>query len=148
VLLMVAERYFSRDGGYVTQGRWTRIWRDSLKLDYDPIVHVTAVKAKRDRPPVGRCNDGLMGAAGETLKYAVKPSDMTADPQWLLELTRQLYRLRFIASGGVLKNVLREYDERSEEMLLLGDGEIDKEASLYFDWRPPVRRCKRRTSSR
>ena len=145
VLLMVTERYFSRDGGYMGQGQWTKIWRDSLKLDYDPIVHITAVRAKRGRPPRGGRHDGLMGAARETLKYAVKPSDMTADPSWLLDLTRELHRLRFIASGGVLKDVLREHDESPEDMLLLGDGALDEGASLYFDWRRRVQRYKRRT---
>ena len=46
-------------------------------------------------------------------------ADMIADPQWLLELTRQLAKLRFIAAGGLLKNILRLGDEKDEDLLLL-----------------------------
>src|ERR1017187_5863889 len=70
-LLMVPEDYFRRSDKYVTQAEWTELWRESLRLGYDPIVHVTAVKAKRGRPVPGHPNPGLMGAARETLKYAV-----------------------------------------------------------------------------
>ncbi|KEM81862.1 replication family protein, partial [Escherichia coli 7-233-03_S3_C1] len=39
----------------------------------------------------------------ETLKYSVKPEDMANDPEWFLELTRQLHKRRFISTGGALK---------------------------------------------
>jgi hypothetical protein len=143
-LMMVPEDYFRRADKYLTQAEWTAMWRRSLKLDYDPIVHVTAVKPKRGRRISGPLNVGLMDAARETLKYAVKPSDMTSDPRWLLELTRQLHKLRFIASGGVLKEVLREGEETDEDLLVLGDGESDDGTKLYFDWWRRVLRYKRR----
>src|ERR1035441_11017409 len=65
---------------------------------------------------------------------------------WLLELTRQLDKLRFIASGGVLKDILRERDKETNEDLLLrenSDGESTEAVKLFFDWRRPVRRYKR-----
>jgi hypothetical protein len=68
---------------------------------------------------------------------------MTADRNWFLELTRQLHKLRFIASGGALKDVLRERDETNDDLLVLGDGETDDGARLYFGWERPVRRYKR-----
>jgi hypothetical protein len=111
-------------------------------------VHVVAGRPKRavlkvagEMLPIGA---GWIEAARETLKYSVKPSDMTIDPKWFLELTRQLHKLRFIASGGALKDMLRERDEANEDLLVLGDGETDDSAKLYFDWRRPVRRYKRR----
>lgn len=143
VLVMVSADYFCRPEKYVTQAAWTAIWRNSLRLDYDPIVHVTAVKSRAAHCD-GVPSRGLMSAARETLKYAVKPADMAAHPAWLLELTRQLHKLRFIASGGVLKDVLREDDETNDDLLVLGDGETDG-PPLYFDWWRPVRRYKRRS---
>ena len=53
--------------------------RESLKLDYDPIVHVEALKPKRGRPAKGVTLPALVNAAREAFKYAVKPSDMIAD---------------------------------------------------------------------
>ena len=146
VLLLVPGDYFDAPGKYVTQAGWTRLWRESLKLDYDPIVHVTAIKPKRGRPANGQTLPALVNAAREALKYAVKPSDMTADGAWLLELTRQLDRLRFIASGGVLKDILGERDKETNEDLLLrenSEGEGAETGKLFFAWRRPVRRYKR-----
>ena len=107
-------------------------------------MHVTAVKSKRAARGDGLPSAALIDAARETLKYAVKPADMAASPEWFLELTRQLHKLRFIASGGILKGVLREDDETNDDLLLLGDGETDEGPTLYFDWWRPVRRYKRR----
>jgi plasmid rolling circle replication initiator protein Rep len=144
VLLIVPEDYFRRPEKWVTQAAWTAIWRHCLRLEYDPIVHVTAVKSKRAARGDGLPSAALIDAARETLKYAVKPADMAASPEWFLELTRQLHKLRFIASGGILKGVLREDDETNDDLLLLGDGETDEGPNLYFDWWRPVRRYKRR----
>ncbi|WP_181880010.1 protein rep, partial [Escherichia coli] len=49
----------------------------------------------------------LRSAVVETLKYSTKPADMLADPEWFLELTRQVHKRRFVATGGALKNVLQ-----------------------------------------
>ena len=78
-LLLVPGDYFHTTDKYVTQVGWTKLWRESLKLDYDPIVHVAAVKPKRGRPAKGETLPAIGNAAREALKYAVKPSDMTAD---------------------------------------------------------------------
>lgn len=147
VLLMVPAGYFRQsEKKYVTQPEWAAAWRESLRVDYEPIVHVTAVKPKRAAWLDGRPTTGLVDAARETFKYAVKPGDMIADPQWFLELTRQLHKRRFIASGGILKDVLRENDETNDDLLLLGEGQPDEGAGFYFDWWRPVRRYKRRGS--
>jgi len=145
-LLIVPPDYFRRRGKYVTQAEWTAIWRESLRVDYDPILHVTVARSRAARraggPPAS-----LVDAARETLKYAVKPADMTSDSGWLLELTRQLHKLRFIASGGVLKDVLSEKDESNDDLLVLGEGEAAEGSRLYFDWWRPVRRYKRRPAT-
>jgi len=76
----------------------------------------------------------------------VKPSDMTTDGARLLELTRQLDKLRFIASGGVLKDILGERDKETNEDLLLrenSESESTEAGKLFFNWRRPVRRYKR-----
>ncbi|MGD0778757.1 MAG: protein rep [Candidatus Solibacter sp.] len=150
-LLLVPSDYFHASDKYVTQVGWTKLWRECLRLDYDPIVHVAAVKPKRGRPARGETLPALVNAAREAFKYAVKPSDMIADGGWLLELTRQLDKLRFIASGGVLKDILGERDKETNDDLLLhegSEGEKGEAARLFFDWRRPIRRYKRQQEPR
>lgn len=125
-LLMVKPSYFSH--GYVTQMRWIELWQETARLDYVPVVDIRAVKGQ---------GDALAGAVAETLKYAVKPSDMTADDGWFLELTRQVHRRRFISSGGALKDVLKESQETERDLLLADSQDAPDDAAkpeLYFDW--------------
>lgn len=131
---------------YVKQARWAELWQECARLDYSPMVDVRAVKARvpgtEDDPLAG-----IRAAAAETLKYAVKPSDMVADPEWFLEMTRQLHKMRFVATGGLLKDVLRVEDETEEEMIQ-GDAEAkgaDDGSRLAFSWRPSDKRYRRFT---
>jgi plasmid rolling circle replication initiator protein Rep len=135
VLLMVPSNYFS-GRGYVTQAAWSELWRDAIRADYQPMVDVRAVKGEA----------GLIGGVRETLKYAVKPSDMVADYGWFKEMTRQLHKLRFIAAGGVLKNVLRPEQETEDDLMLFGDeSEKGEEPSVFFHWSKPVKKYKRKS---
>jgi len=141
VLMMVKPSYFGKN--YVTQRRWAELWQDCARLDYTPIVHVKAVKPKLG---VGSLDQlPLRRAISETLKYSVKPQDMSDD--WLIQLTRQVYHLRFIASGGILKNVLREGEEKEEDLLLADDPDGSSDASepdVYFRWNRTIRRYVKR----
>ena len=96
-LLLVPSFYFS-GRGYMKQSDWVAMWRQSMRLDYNPILDVQAVK-QGDRP---------MELVPELLKYCTKELDMVADRGWFLELTRQMHKMRSIATGGVLKEYLRE----------------------------------------
>jgi hypothetical protein len=139
VLLMVRSSYFSGKG-YVKQERWVDLWRECARLDYRPSVRIQVVKPKSGTKP-GGTESPLRWAVSETLKYAVKPEDML-NRDWLLELTRQVYRLRFIASGGVLKDMLREAEETERDLLLADDGEDSEggEPTLFFNWRRDIKR--------
>jgi plasmid rolling circle replication initiator protein Rep len=43
-LLMVKSGYFT-DRHYLSQEKWTEMWRTCMRIDYDPIVHVQRVKS-------------------------------------------------------------------------------------------------------
>src|ERR1035437_9521596 len=88
--------YFHTSANYVTQVGWTKLWGESLKLDYDPIVHVAAVKPKRGRPAKGETLPALVNAAREALKYAVKSSDMTTDRARSEEHTSELQSRQYL----------------------------------------------------
>lgn len=117
VLLMVPASYFG--SGYIKQAEWAQAWQGALRAEYMPVVDVRAVRRKAETDPEKAIpHDGLV----ETLKYSVKASDMTAAPEWFLTLTEQTHRLRFIATGGLFKDVLKPEDKiTEEEMIHLGD---------------------------
>jgi plasmid rolling circle replication initiator protein Rep len=146
-LLMVPPSMLA-GSNYVKQARWVELWTDCMRLDYVPVVDVRAVKAtipEGAKPSLDAMGFALQRAVAETLKYSVKPGDMTDDPYWFLELTRQAHKRRFVATGGVLKNVLR-VDEETDADLVMADGSAEGEddgSRLAFNWRETERRYRR-----
>jgi plasmid rolling circle replication initiator protein Rep len=124
-LLMVPSSYFSgRD--YLKQADWVAMWRKSLGLDYNPVLDVQAVK-QGSKP---------MELVPELLKYCTKESDLVADREWFLELTRQMHKMKCVVTGGVLKEYLKELEAEPED--LIGEGEepdVEDEGTLYFGWK-------------
>lgn len=150
-MLMLSPSYFAR--GYITQARWAELWKECLRADYTPIVDVRIVRPKKAsrealeaaKTPLEASTEAIADAAREVLKYAVKPSDMFDDDEWFLELTRQVHHLRFIASGGALKDALRE-DEETEEDLILADDPAetpDDGTRVAFSWKRKEKRYRK-----
>lgn len=124
-LLMVPSSYFSgRD--YLKQVEWVELWRKALRIDYNPVLDARAVK-QGHRP---------MELVPELLKYCTKESDLVADREWFLELTRQMHKMKCVTTGGVLKEYLKELEEEPED--LIGESDEDETAdrgTLYFGWK-------------
>jgi plasmid rolling circle replication initiator protein Rep len=147
VLLMVPPSWF-RGQSYIKQSRWVELWRECARLDYEPVVDVRTVKSKAPKEGQSEADvavSALQSAVAETLKYSVKPSDMVADPAWFLEMTRQVHRRRFVASGGALKDVLRVDDETDEDLSLADSPATveDDGSRLAFNWRTDERTYRR-----
>ena len=134
-LLVVSSDYFGRS--YISQSLWQQWWRKSLKVDYDPIVNVKRVKSKS---VIEENQSGLITAVCETLKYSVKPNDLIYDSDWLVSLTKQMYKLRSINVGGILKPYLLDLGiENDLEDLIHIDSELNMEdreqAQCRFNWK-------------
>jgi len=119
-----------------------------MTLDYVPVVDVRVVKAtipNGSQTSLDAMGFALQRAVAETLKYSVKPGDMTADAEWFLELTWQAHKRRFVATGGTLKNVLRVDAEPDADLVMAdGPGEGKDDGSrLAFNWREAERRWRR-----
>ena len=124
-LLMVKPGYFGKN--YIKQVQWVQLWRKCARLDYDPILDVQAVK-RGDTP---------MCLVPELLKYCTKESDMVADREWFLELTRQMHKTKAITTGGVLKSYLKELESEPDDLIGKdedADGLTDDEIRLMFGW--------------
>lgn len=124
-LLLVQSSYFGKN--YMKQADWCELWRKSLRIDYQPVVDVQAVK-KGSQP---------MSLVPELLKYCTKESDLVSDREWFLELTRQMHKLRCVATGGVLKQYLKELEQDPDDLIgkeETAEKEVD-EGHLYFGWK-------------
>lgn len=131
ILAMVMPSYFSH--GYLSQAKWVQLWQQCLRIDYQPVMHVRAIAKDNDPKAI----------VPEILKYQVKESDLVADREWFLELTRQLHKTRSIAVGGVLRQYMRELESGVQD--LIGEdeetNEVD-EGNLYFRWKSKIRKYK------
>lgn len=147
-LLLVSASYFGK--GYIKQAQWTDSWKGAARLDYTPIVDIRTIKPpkKTQDTQTEKTVEHLMSkAVCEVLKYSVKPSDMTSSPEWFLEMTKQTHNLRFIATGGLLKQALKpETEINNDDLIKLGDDGTEGENSkpLVFEWDKPVKRYAKR----
>ena len=142
VTIAVNKSYFKKD--YINQQRWVELWQECLKVDYVPVVHAKKAyvkKSLRENRDVTSA-DRISAALVETVKYSTKESDLITDPEFLLGLTEQVFRLRFISTGGCLKGILSkcakldEPDEVSEDEMMLQNDESDQASGdeLLFQW--------------
>jgi plasmid rolling circle replication initiator protein Rep len=123
ILMMVKPSYFGVT--YLSIDKWITMWQKSLRIDYRPIVHVKAIKHD---------DSNFSAILSEVIKYQVKESDLVADRDWFVELTKQLHKTRAISSGGILKQYLKELEDEPDD-LIGDDGEGDDTlAHLYFGW--------------
>jgi plasmid rolling circle replication initiator protein Rep len=129
VLVGVEPSYFGRN--YIKQTEWVALWRQSLRVDYNPMLDVQALKSE----------DSLVGLLTEVIKYQVKPNDLLfADREWFLEYTKQIHRTQAIAFGGLFREYFRNFDREATDEDLIGEGDdpddpgVD-EGHLYFGWR-------------
>lgn len=127
VVAMVRPSYFTGHG-YIKQAEWVAAWRKAARLDYDPVVDVRIVKRKNAEDN-GPADAGIK----EVLKYSVKPSDMTQDLQWFLTMAEQTHRLRFIATGGLLKDILKDDEPLTNDDLIHADDKRDEEKEELAD---------------
>ena len=148
-LMLVPAGYFSR--GYISQANWGTLWQSCLKSDYTPRVDIRVVKAEKDtlNATIDTSETAMRKAICETLKYAVKPVDLLADPKWLDELMTQLQKTKAITVGGCFKEFLSE--KEPEDLI---DGEIEEEENtddeffMVFEWLSSAKRYVKSSNSK
>ena len=132
-LLLVKPSYFGKS--YIKQKDWVELWKSCLRIDYDPVVDIRAVK--RDKSPIE--------LIPEILKYSIKESDLVADREWFIELTNQLHKMRAIATGGVLKEYFKQLEEEPEDLIGRDEDKVEEEIDeghLLFGWESKVKKYK------
>jgi plasmid rolling circle replication initiator protein Rep len=146
-LLVVPQSYFTGKY-YLSQVRWTELWRESAGLNYTPIVNVKKVKDRRKKasqldPLEGQgkiktdldLDLGILTAILETAKYCVKPEDLLADPDWLVRVADQIFRLRKTVTGGLIRQFVNDREDDSDLIHITEEETISEhDYSLIFDW--------------
>lgn len=121
VLLCVPKHYFTGQY-YISQQRFGELWRDALRVDYVPMVNVQAVK---------QIDKGIAELTKVTT-YSVKPSELVDErgADWLHELHKQCDKLRFIASGGLVKQAIAKTKSEVEDF----EADVETIAKDDFEW--------------
>ena len=79
--------YFGKN--YLNHSRWANMWKSLLKIDYEPMVDVRAIKKTTPK------------LIAEIAKYPVKTTD-------LLKLLTTTHHRRFVTFGGTFRQVKRQ----------------------------------------
>ena len=123
MLIAVDEDYFD-SYNYMDVSYWGKMWKEALRLDYDPITYISAVSENGGRSLL------------EITKYELKPVNYTENAIWLSKLALQTRKLRFLSYAGVF-NEIKLIDE-SETDLVHSNKEVsneNKNAKEYlFNW--------------
>lgn len=111
---------------YIDIDEWRSLWRKALKADYDPVINVQKVKARKRKGK--KAEKSELAAAKETAKYQVKSSDyITGDRQrdllYIENLEQALANTRQFGFGGVLKNIRHDLklDEKEDDLINVDD---------------------------
>lgn len=149
ILLLVKPEYFDKEAGlyipqqssaeYVNPGI-VDLWQQALGVSYRPTAYIKPV----------RTHD-LTRQVCETLKYNTKPSSVWYNQnvdsrgkrfeetqKWLVEVTGQTYRSRFIKTGGCVKELLRNLEDEPLDLIHVDNEESDlansKGETVTFGW--------------
>ena len=126
-LMMVKPSFFKKH--YLSQKKWVALWKGCLRVDYQPMLDVQAIKPQNS--PVTLLS--------EILKYQTKESDLIADRDWFLEYSKQMHKTRAVSVGGELRRYFSQLEEDPED--LIGESEEEEEDNqpdeghLYFGWK-------------
>jgi len=138
VLIAVKPMYFARKNRYIPQEEWTSLWEKAMKLDYTPIVHVQAVKAKKTKKDFKEIvadmeksiseAQAVQKAILEASKYTVKDTDiLTGTKQQKIEtvytLDNAMAHKRLVAWGKSLKKIRDELrlEEKENDLINIDD---------------------------
>ena len=133
ILIAVKSTYFST-GHYISKDMFAQLWKESLRLDYIPVVDVRTIRGAIDR-----------SAVSELLKYSVKELDIGNDI-WYKSLMDSLHHIRAISTSGILKDVVKTPKEETDDQLtFVGDSQDMTPLNKVVDykWNKPIKRYRK-----
>jgi len=138
VLLGMHPEYFKK--GYLQQTDFTQFFKESMQLDYVPIVDIRAVKEVKTKKKPVTTNQSI---ALEVAKYMVKPMCMIGngtkkDKDFFIELSNQISGIKASNMGGIVRKYCKQEEPTPDEILKASqqdkiDYPID-DIHLNFTW--------------
>lgn len=130
VLLFVKSSYFKNSDNYLSQEEWSVLWKQSLKVDYTPMVDIRLVKNR---------GKGLHGVILETAKYPTKPFKLSLEnAQVVDDLYNGLYRKRQLGYGGLFKEIKKKLvlddAENGDLVHTTDDTEVSEGTKIVAIW--------------
>ncbi len=130
VLLGVRPSYFRKKDEYLRTEDWVKLWRESLKVDYDPIVDVRIVKNKRNPEKEMKILEEkgieLSGSAvAELAKYSTKADDYLVYNKYRQKQKGQKVELVPDMRSGI-------DEEKTDEVVLVLDASLSRRRLLAF----------------
>lgn len=138
VLLAVKSSYFSSEY-YISHAKWAKLWQNVLRVDYLPVVDVRIPRSDKENHNVVQ----------ELLKYPVKESDIDIKSKWFIDYVEQVHHLRFISTGGILKDIVKDVQPKTDDELInVSEDQEDHNITeiLNFKWNRPTKHYKRVSS--
>lgn len=137
VMLAVRPSYFKR--GYISKARWAELWKESMALDYDPVVDIRSAKSKdeydlpKSMPLEVR---QAVSCALEVVKYATKPADVVkamerGELAGIIETMAALKRKRMVECGGIMRGLFGPEDRDEAQ----DDEPESTRSGPVFHWR-------------
>ena len=125
ILMCVSPDYF-RPERFVKKPRWLAMWRESMRDESIMKVDIRVVKPRAGTP--------MADTLKYVFKYSAKVDEILEDPDFLYGLTDQLHKSRFIASGGILKGIMKKPERvlNQEEVERLIDIEVEADREIDF----------------
>ncbi len=136
IVIAVNKSYFTDSKVYLSQQKFTDLWRQSMRVDYNPIVDVRKVK-----PDLVNGVEDFSKAVAEVSKYASKSKDYIIPDDW--NLTVETVRLldsvlanrRLTAYGGAMREankILKLDDIEDGSLVDVGDA-ISPDGDFYIE---------------
>jgi plasmid rolling circle replication initiator protein Rep len=155
-VLMVRSSYFANN--YISHTEWMNLWKDCLRVEYDPVVHIKAINPRNGS--VEDTKKAIIKSLFETFKYTIKPQDLIGmmgdkldsdlkvkqfeeNRQWLVEITKQMHAVKSFYALGCFKNYLRD-DIENLDFVHDADDSADKHdielGKIWFGWKDMLKR--------
>lgn len=105
-IFMVDSSYFKKKELYIKQEEFSQMWKEVLKVDYTPVVHVEKFKGDTEKE--------IKKGVAESSKYTVKDNDYLIEDDEIMTdvtvniLSNVLFRRRLVALGGLFKETAKE----------------------------------------
>ena len=145
-VLIAVNKTYGKKGTYIKHAEWLQMWRDCFgdqniefvnvqfvkdKFDKDKALKEFEIEEKRSVSDTAHYGSNITGALLEVTKYSVKDTDYLHDNIDLTDavistLVTQLYNVRMISFGGIMKKIradLKQDDPENGDLTIV-EGQI------------------------